>query len=837
MQQVDLNGTWQLSWHDDAPQFLTALEAPGRMQLDAEVPKPIHEVLMKAGILDDPRIGLNALKARWVEEQFWVYRRMFLSPSGLRDVTPIWLDFLCLEYDAVIFLNGEEIGRHANAHRPCRIEVTGKLKTDGSANILIVQLDAGLFGVADKSAREYLGNPSAALTKRHWQRKGQWQAGWDWQQRLMNVGILGDVLLTWGRAPRVVQTQVYAVASDDLKQARFTGRVFVENSGSEAIEGTLHLAITGTETETPITKTVNIPVGASDHQIEITIDNPELWWPVGHGSAHRYEVTVALEAANDKQSTTRKIGVRKVEVDQSKHPETGSHFILKINNRPIFCKGGNWVPPDMFYSTVKPWRYAELLDLALQANFNMLRIWGGGIFASHDLLDLCDEHGVLVWHDLLFACAKYPGDHPEFAAEARTETTWALREMGHHASLVVWCGSNEIEEGDWNWGYDKTYKTHPHYALFHHDFPKIAQMESPQTFYWVSSPSSPDYADPNEPTSGDQHPWKVWLGQNPPDWSAYRQYEDRFPNEGGVMGASSPATLKQFLPEGEQKMFSPSWEFHDNPFAIQGVNPGELGRAYSAVQHWTGRDPLGMNWEEYAFASALLQAEGLTEYISNYRRRMFSSASAIFWMYNDSWPTTHGWTIVDYYRRRKLAFHPVRRAFNPVTVIVADLGDKIRIWGVNETQEPWQGKLKMLAFLLDGSNKVELPMMVEIPPNTAMPLSEVQKSQLPDLKLWGVGATLYKNDEPPIAQHRLLFDRFKHLGLVRNPEIVTTMGEGSVTFESQAFVWGVTLDIDGDKPIQDNCFDLLPGVPYTIAWDETVYGKPEILKIGNSLIR
>jgi beta-mannosidase len=770
-----------------------------------------------------------------VEEQFWVYRRQFLTPPNIKAKVPVWLDFALLEYDAVVYLNGERLGQHANAHRPARFDITGKLKTDGSANILLVQLDAGLFGAADKPGGEYRANPAVLLTKRHWHRKGQWQAGWDWQQRLMNVGILGEVTLTWGKAPRVVQTQVYAVPSDDLQKATVTARVFVENKIAEEMPATLRLSVG--ETELSVTREVVLPLGESEWQIDAEIENPRLWWPVGHGAAHRYEVAVAFESGGETQTTTRKIGVRHVAVDQSPHPETGQHFILTINHKRIFCKGGNWVPADMFYSTVTPWRYAELLDLALQANFNLLRVWGGGVFASHDLLDLCDEHGVLVWHDLLFACAKYPGDNPEFAAEVREEVRWAMRDRAHHASLVVWCGNNEIEQGDWEWGYDKQYRTHPHYALFHHDFPQIAKTEAPYAFYWLSSPHSPNYEMPNDPTTGDQHPWSVWIGQNPPDWSAYRSYVDRFPNEGGIMGCSSPATLRQFLPENERKLLSPSWEFHDNPFAIHGLKPGELGRAYSAVQHWTGRDPLAMDWEEYAYASALCQAEGLTEYITNYRRRMFSSSSAIFWMYNDSWPTTHGWTIVDYYRRRKLAYHPVRRAFAPITVVVSDEGDKVRLYGVNETDTAWQGKLKMYAFLLDGTNKVELPMPVQLAPNAVTPLSEVDKSQLPNLKLWGIGATLCDVSDTPLAQHRLLFGRFSELLLVRNPQIEVTHSNGFVSLKSDVFTWGVCLDVDGERPINDNCFDLLPGVPYVLPWDETVLGTPEVHRIGNTLLR
>ena len=546
------------------------------------------------------------------------------------------------------------------------------------------------------------------------------------------------------------------------------------------------------------------------------------------------------EREEDAQLFTHWFGVRKVEVDQSAHPEEGKHFILKINNKPIFCKGGNWVPPDMLYSTVTPKRLEELMDLAVGANFNLLRIWGGGTWAGHELLELCDKRGILVWHDLLFACAKYPGDYPEWAAEARREVQWGMREFAHHPSLVVWCGNNEIEEGDWNWGYDRQFRTHPHYALFHHDFPQLAKREAPYAFYWISSPYSPDYENPTDPTVGDQHPWGVSLRQSgPTDWWEYRTYVDRFPNEGGVLGASSPATLRQFLPEGQRYLNSPAWDHHDNPYAMQPMTPGQPGRAYQTLTHWTGQHADQLDWETYAFASALLQAEGLTEYITNYRRRMFSSSAAIFWMVNDSWPTTHSWTIVDYYRRKKLAYHPVRRAFQPISVVCAVLPDgHLGVFGINETKSEWQGKLAVELAGVQGDN-MPPPRRVTLPPNTSLLLrrtSLTPKAVLADDQpLHVFYAALFDASSQPVAQHRILFHRFHELDLDPDPKIALTLENGTLTLRSKVFVWGVCLDIDGERAVTDNCFDLLPGVPYSLPWDRALLGEPKILRTGNGL--
>ncbi len=374
-------------------------------------------------------------------------------------------------------------------------------------------------------------------------------------------------------------------------------------------------------------------------------------------------------------------------------------------------KGGNWVPADMIYSSVDKKRLEKLVDLAVEANFNILRIWGGGHFAGNDLLDLCDEKGLVVWHDFLFACSEYPGDNVEFYNSVKEEVTWAVREFAHHPSLILWAGNNENELGTYSWGYVLSGKVVPDYILYHHLIPVIVKEENPYCLYWPSSPYSENYADPASPVTGDQHPWEVSLGKDGLNFYAYRHYVDRFPNEGGFLGASSPATLRQFLPKDEQFVRSISWDHHDNLVNFWGDNDF----TYKATEFWLGKSYRQMSFDDYAVSSAMLQAEALIEYISNYHRRKFSSSSAIFWMYNDSWPVTHGWTIVDYYTRKKLAFHPVRRALAPISVVLAEEGNKINVYGVNDNQSAWDGKLQYGIFETKGGYVMNETKNVSIP--------------------------------------------------------------------------------------------------------------------------
>jgi beta-mannosidase len=262
------------------------------------------------------------------------------------------------------------------------------------------------------------------------------------------------------------------------------------------------------------------------------------------------------------------------------------------------------------------------------------------------------------------------------------------------------------------------------------------------------------------------------------------------------------------------------------------VQPDGYGRAYETVRHWLGHDPLTLDWEAYAKASALLHAEGLTEYITNYRRRMFSSAAAVFWMYNDSWPVTHGWTTVDYYLRRKLAFYVVKRAFAPVTVVVAHEGDLVRIYGVNDSPIDWIGQVRYGLVALAGGYPLDRHADAVLPANSSTPLGEFPTAAWDAAGLTTTGAfAVLSREGEQVAQHRLFRARFGELQFAP-PAITLERTAGAVTLTSPTFAWGVCLDVEGDRPLLDNCIDLLPGVPYRMPWPDAL-GDPAVVYVGS----
>ena len=815
--RLSLSGKWKVTWNDgqhgpnNIDQFIRINPVKDlNRYMDVDVPMDLNIAMQKKGIVDDLNYGVNYLKSRWVAEQYWQYYREFDVSEDVVSKS-VKLKFDRLDYSARIFLNGKLIGSYNNAFIPCVIDVTGKLKK--GKNTITVGIGSGLYAVADKSMFDYnhAANLNVHLNKRHWLRKPQYQFSWDWNPILVNVGITGNVSLIWFDEVRLDNIVPVIEMSDNLTSASVAVRLFIEgteDSSKFTVEATL------VETGEKTTQKIDITKGINPYELKLNVDNPKLWWPVGQGNPNRYTLRVdIIKDGKVVDSGTRKIGFRKIEVDQSKHPVEGTYFTIKVNNRPVFMKGGNWVPADMIYSSVDRKRTEELVNLAVDANFNMLRIWGGGLFAGNDLLDLCDEKGIVVWHDFLFACSKYPGDDVDFYNNVKREVTWAAREFAYHPSLIVWGGNNELEWAAWDWGYTHAGKVIPDYIIYHHLIPSILKQENPAVFYWPSSPYSENNEKPNSPIYGDQHPWGVSLQKDGTNMWAYREYVDRFPNEGGVLGASSPATLRQFLPEDEQYIRSFTWEQHDN---LMNFTTEEEGVTYRFVEDWFGVNYKNMSFDDYVFASALLQTEGLSEYINNYHRRMFSSSSAIFWMFNDSWPVTHGWTIVDYYLRKKLAYHPVRRAFSQVAVVVTAENDKINVYGINENQEKWKGKLQYGVFNTDGKLPFDKIKEVTLQPNASTLIASFDKNIFEKAGFENSGAfAVLEKDNANIAQHRLFLSRFKDITFLK-PEINIDIKGDYAILSSPVFVWGVTLDIDGESDISDNCFDLIPGVPYSV---------------------
>ncbi len=823
LNHLSLDGTWRARWSDGQrgrTEFANREDTDEARYLDARVPGEIHLDVWRKGWIKDPYVGTNCLAARWVEECLWSYRRFFNAPRAALKARA-WLVFDGLDLAATIVLNGQEIGKHANSFYPCRIEVTGKLKP--GRNLLTVHLDGGLFHAAEKPVEGWGVSADARLHKRHWLRKPQCQFSWDWSTRLVNVGITKSVRLEWSADPARLDAFVpLAYLSADLRQGTVRGRLFVEGLAKKPVRGRLTLAIP----ELGLEKSVDVEVKPGLNPVEASLEvaDPEPWWPVGHGSQKRYTVRASLSVGGRTLGErSARIGFRHVRINQDPHPQKGRYFVIEINGRKIFVKGGNFVPVDMIFPRADRARYDKVTDLALEANFNMLRIWGGGLYESDDFYDLCDAKGILVWQEFIFACSKYPVQDEAFHNDVKAEFRHNIRRLAPHPSLVVWCGNNEMEWGAWEWRYDRGV-VYPDYALFHLTIPRLLAEEDPGRYYQPSSPYSPDGLPPNAYEVGDQHPWAVGFGNT--DFRDYRKMDCRFPNEGGMLGPNSLPTLLACLPEGQRTVQSFAWQVHDNS-----VDTWEEPSATDRIMtQWLGKDIRKMSIAEFAYWGGLVQGEGLREYCENFRRRMFDTASAIFWMYNDCWPTTRSWTIVDYYLRRTPAFAAVRRAMRPLHVVVAEEGDEITVFGVNELSRAWSGTLRYGIFNLAGGCPLDRTLPVLLPPNASTRIASFRKREWKAPASSAAFAMLLGPSGELESRNRLFLPFFKDLKWAA-PRLKVRIEKGRAVFASETFVWGVCLDLDGEKLMPDNFFDVWPGIPYSIPWRGA--RRPEVLFVGN----
>lgn len=824
MKRLSLCGKWKLRWSDALRGGLQnhVCDLSDAKWLDATVPGEVHLDLMEVGLIADPYTGIGCLTSRWVEESFWSYRKVFTVPKDALE-SEAWLYFEGLDYTAVIYLNGEEIGRHANFFYPCRINVTGKLK-EGD-NVLVVQLESGLFATAEKPISGYPLTQDGTvmlLRKRIWLRKPQCSFGWDWSPIFLNVGIHKPVYLEWVKHARVDEVVVLSDVSDCLKEGYVNVRVFVEGLEKEPVRGKVVVNIL--ESGTEVSKEIEMSQGMQRYELSCAVNNPKLWWPVGHGEQNLYTVQVKV-FVEDKVffETSRKIGFRKVRINQDPHPEKGTYYIIEINDRKIFAKGANFVPAEIIYARLNRERYETLIDRALEANFNMLRIWGGGIYESDDFYELCDEKGILVWQEFIFACSRYPATDSEFLRNVKAEAVYNVRRLASHPSLIVWCGNNEQE---WQNTFFTDGHMNPDYALYHRVLPEILKEEDPTRFYQPSSPISPNHEYPNADHTGDQHPWSI--GFDNLDFRGYRDMICRFPNEGGILGPTSLENMYACLPEGQRYINSFAWQVHEN--TIEGLF--EKSSPERVVSEWVAKDSTAMSVEEYTYYGGLLQGEGLSEYINNFRRRKFDSAAAIFWMFNDCWPAVRSWTIVDYYLNRTPSFYPVKRCFAPISVVVTKEDDRVNIYGVNDTPFDWEGEVQYGVFTLHGDYVLDKTAKVKIADNTStciasFPVDEWERTGFDR----AIAFAMLKKNGKVIARNRLFLLRFYEMDWPKAEVEIERDGD-EIVFRSDVFVWGVCLDLNGTKELPDNFFDIWPKIEYRISWPR---GEelPEILRIGN----
>lgn len=837
MRTVDLNGTWQLRAEAFTCQGEAGLRKVRKNRggwMKARVPGEVHLDLIRAGKMPEPLVGDNIASCRWPETKSWWYRTWFAAPGSLLAHERLLLIFDGLDLHAQVFLNGKQIGSAANAFVPAVFEVGEFLKK--GRNELVVRMTAGAE-LARDTARPgtrvdpkedlcgikagKLPNPAGKELYVHrdwpgrkWLRKPQFQYGWDWIDPLANIGIFRGVRLE-GRG-HVVLDDLRLDTVIQKKRVFLEGEAVVENLHPWSDRAcTLEVRISPPKGKAIVRRwELDVQPGRLPVRCRIEIPDPQLWWPNGMGGQPLYHVTA--EVRDGKRVCDRRefdVGLRTVEIDRPR-VKGGNRFCIKVNGEEVFCKGANWGPADAICARVTPAKYRALVEEAREANFNMFRVNGTAMVDGPAFFDACDRAGILIWQDFMFSCSTYPDSDPHFTAAARSETETLVRQLRHHPSIALWCGNNENNWGFprwWNKDGGRRYVGGSH--LYNRVMPDIVLALDPNRPYWPSSPSGGD--DPNDELSGDSHLWDDAYMSKDPDrrfrHEIYDGYRTRFASEYGAIAPCHPASIRQYLRPDERDAGHRSWQLH--------TNTHEKGAVSDAIRmHYA--DPENLGIPEWVLYGQMVQGALLGGALDAMRFRkldkQYDCQGALSWSYSDCWGET-GWSIIDYYLRRKAAFYWCRRASAPVKTIVRRRGRKLITRVVNDTLDPVEMRIHYGWLRFDGTDRRVRTRTVRVAANG---MSEVAADAIPprsatDPAKWFYAAWSQRDGLDDDTSVWLPLP-VRQLDLPK-PEIRVVAAGRTVTLVSDVFCHGVHVDDGGRGIVSDNYFDLLPGMPRTIA--------------------
>lgn len=597
----------------------------------AIVPGSVYTDMLRNGSMDDPFWKDNENAALKLMEYDYEYESCFMAEAALFEMDKVSLCFEGIDTIADVYLNGENIGNTYNMHRIWKFDVTSKLQRE--VNILRVILHSPTKYIREAFIKcKTLGSEDAMDGFVHI-RKAHCMFGWDWGAHLPDAGIFREVSLIGIEKARIESVYINQEHKGDTVSLYFNPEIEYCEENEEIYY----------EYKVEVKNPCGVITTYEDSPDKITITNPMLWWPNGYGEQYLYDIKFTLFADKKEISTwDRRIGLRamtmKIEKDQ-----WGESFAHQVNGITIFAMGADYIPEDHVIGRTTKERTRRLLEDAKLANFNVIRVWGGGYYPEDWFYDLCDELGLIVWQDFMFACGVYELTK-EFKANIRLEFIDNIKRIRHHASLGLWCGNNEMEQfvGENHHWVTKHTEVRDYFIMYEELIPDIISEYDPQTFYWPASPSSGGSFDkPNDPNRGDVHYWEVWHGNKP--FSEYRNYFFRYASEFGFQSFPCKKTIETFTDDPEDyNIFSYIMEKHQRNYGANGKIMNYMQQTYLYPT----------NFEIFLYASQLLQAEAIRYGVEHFRRNRGRCMGAVYWQLNDCWPVI-SWSSIDYTGRWK----------------------------------------------------------------------------------------------------------------------------------------------------------------------------------------
>lgn len=805
---VELAKFWRvhdapLSWDKTRANEVLALREGW---LEAELPCDAHMPLIAAGVLRDPARADYYRDCDWVEERSWWFLRE-MDSAEIPACDEALLIFDSLDCCADVFLNGEAIGYQASAHYPFCMDILPLIKP--GINTILVRLTCGLERVDDAAPAELGWNvcvegerrPDRGDMRRAFLRKPQYVFGWDWGPRLATVGIVKGARVECRTRIAVKGAHAFT-ASIDGAAALVRVEVAVEAlpkletiTGSVAVE----LLYDNRPVVSACAQDKLLTAGLNYVGFELTVPDAKLWWPNGMGAQPLYEVRIeACSGGVRAQYPAFRLGIRTVTLDTSPAENGGRRFRFVVNGMPAFMKGGNWIPSDSIYARVTDARYRALVAEAKEANFNMLRVWGGGLYEADAFYNACDECGILLWHDFMFACSAYPDHRDGFMREVERELDWQTKRLRNHASMALWCGCNEnqqIFEGAM-----RRPGMPLGLSIYNGAAPEAVRRNCPEIPYWPSSPFGG--ASPNDAAAGDRHIWNDFMMH--PDMEkritpeGYDAVPAMFVSEYGYPGPPARETIEEYFDGRPVERAGEIWDIHNNTFEKDTVIAG-------IQKHYTEKE-LGL--DEYLTYASLTQALMLGYSLEALRARPLCWG-ALFWMFNDCWGEV-GWSIVDYALRRKPSYYAVKRAFAPVRLIVRKDGGEAVVTLCNDTSAAIRFQADAGWFPLDGRNPRTLRVSVELPAHSRGVVSRLPLAGGDTAgEIWAVRPDEGCGILPSCLRLACRKDMRLPGGRVHTEKAIDDGEDLLITVSSDCFAHAVHF-IPGSARASDAYFDLLP---------------------------
>lgn len=762
----------------------------------ATVPGTIHTDLLANKLIKNPFYGANEKHLQWIENEDWNYKTSFVvSKSELKNKN-IDLQLDGLDTYATVFLNEKPILEANNMFRSWKISVKNHLVV--GENHLVIKFKSAVQEGKNQAKKLSYTLPG---DEKVFTRKAQYQYGWDWGPRFVTAGIWKNVKLHFWNDAKIENVKFdQKELNNEVANIDFTFTLKVQNKGKYQI----YLGAKPYEFQ--------LKKGINTVEIPIEIKNPILWWCNGLGVPHQYVFQFKLQS-NEKflDNKTLKIGLRTIELIQEKD-KIGTSFYFKLNGIPVFMKGANYIPDDSFMTRVSDSIYKVRVKDAVDANMNMLRVWGGGIYADDAFYEECDKNGILVWQDFMFACAMYPGDEA-FLENVKQEVIDNVNRLQNHPSLAIWCGNNENDEGWKNWGWQKQYNYskadstkiwNDYEKVFHQLIPKTLDSLLPKNknIYWPSSPSI-GWGRKESLTQGDSHYWGVWWGKEP--FEIYEKKVGRFMSEYGFQGMPNLDTWKKVISKDYLNLTSDSFKNHQK-------HP----TGYETINEYMERDyVVPKDLEDYIYVSQLLQADGMKTAIEAHRRAKPYCMGTLYWQFNDCWPVT-SWSSVDYFGNWKAFHYQVKRSYENLLISVQEEKDSYKIFIVNENLESILGYLKIQNIDFKGNLLLEKSFKIEVKPNSSEVYFTLSKKEISEINFKKSLLKIEFNSVEKSASTAFYFAKPKDLELTKPTISIKKLDDLTIEITSDVLAKNVYLSTTENTHFSANYFDVLPNQVYRI---------------------